>query len=63
MKTIFKLLTVLTTLLCLSGTSSALFENASNDPKILLAEVNGYGEDELRPELLANLEQRKAAAR
>ena len=63
MKTIFKLLTVLMTLLCLSGTSSALFENTSNSPKILLAEVNGYGEDELRPELPINFQQRKAASK
>lgn len=57
MKTIFKLLTVITTLLCLSGTSDALFENTSNAPKILLAEVNGYGEDELRPEFLASFRE------
>ena len=45
-------------LFCLSSTSFALFEQSSGSgPKILLAEVKGYGENELKPEFLANFRE------
>ena len=45
-------------LFCLSSTSFALFEQSSgNGPRILLAEVKCYGENELKPEFLANFRE------
>ncbi len=42
---------------CISGNSEAAFEKSSNGSTILLAEVKGYGEDELRPEFLASFRE------
>lgn len=50
-------LTVMMMLLFMSGTTSAAFEKSASLPTILLAEVNGYGEDELRPEFLESFRE------
>lgn len=52
-----KILTVMMLLLCMSGTTNAAFEKSAGLPTILLAEVKGYGEDELRPEFLASFRE------
>lgn len=52
-----KILTVMMLLLCMSGTTNAAFEKSAGLPTILLAEVKGYGEDELRPEFLATFRE------
>lgn len=52
-----KILTVMILLLCVSGTTNAAFEKSAGLPTILLAEVKGYGEDELRPEFLASFRE------
>lgn len=57
MKTLLKIFTVLAILLSTTSTTSALFEKSSSGPTILLAEVNGYGEDALRPEFLASFRE------
>lgn len=45
-------------LFCMSGISFAgVFDSNSTGPRILLAEVKGYGEDELRPEFLAHFRE------
>ena len=44
-------------ILCAGGTTQAAFEKSSSNPAILLAEVKGYGEDELRPEFLASFRE------
>ncbi len=44
-------------ILCTGSTSQAAFEKSSSGPTILLAEVKGYGEDELRPEFLENFRE------
>lgn len=43
--------------LLMSCTVNAAFEKSSNGPTILLAEIKGYGEDELLPEFLANFRE------
>ena len=55
MKRVFVLFAVI--FLCTSTTVNAAFEKSSNRPIILLAEVKGYGEDELRPEFLSNFRE------
>lgn len=52
-----KILTVMILLLCMSGMTNAAFEKSAGLPTILLAEVKGYGEDELRPEFLASFRE------
>ncbi len=52
-----KILAVMMMLLFMSGTMSAAFEKSAGLPTILLAEVKGYGEDELRPEFLASFRE------
>ena len=42
---------------CIGGTANAAFEKSSNGKTILLAEVKGYGEDELRPEFLESFKE------
>ena len=44
-------------ILCIGGTANAAFEKSSNGKTILLAEVKGYGEDELRPEFLESFKE------
>ena len=56
MKSFAKILIALM-ILCIGGTSEAAFEKSSNGSTILLAEVKGYGEDELRPEFLASFRE------
>ena len=42
----------------MNATSFAgIFDQTSNGPRILLAEVKGYGEDELKPEFLAHFRE------
>lgn len=53
---IIRILSVVLMLICMSSAANAAFEK-SNGPTILLAEVKGYGEDELRPEFLANFRE------
>ena len=55
MKLFTKILIVLM-ILCINVTSEAAFEKSSGKT-ILLAEVKGYGEDELRPEFLASFRE------
>ena len=55
-----KLLVTFLTLIFMSNTSfAAIFDKASNSngPKLLLAEVKGYGENELKPEFFANFRE------
>ena len=54
---IARILAVAMILFCLSGTTNAAFEKKTGLPTILLAEVNGYGEDALRPEFLASFRE------
>ena len=44
-------------ILFVNSTASAAFEKSAGLPTILLAEVNGYGEDELRPEFLESFRE------
>ncbi len=44
-------------ILCTGSATHAAFEKSSSGPTILLAEVKGYGEDELRPEFLENFRE------
>ena len=55
MKKFFVLFAVI--LICMCDTANAAFEKSSGKPTILLAEIKGYGEDELRPEFLANFRE------
>ena len=54
---ILRILSVIMLLLCMSSTTNAVFEKSSSEPTILLAEVKGYGEDELRPEFLSSFRE------
>lgn len=57
MKTFAKIFVVALIVLCTGGLASAAFEQTSGGVTILLAEVKGYGEDELRPEFLMNFRE------
>ena len=58
MKLLLKIFVAAMILLCMNtSANAALFEKKISGPTILLAEVNGYGEDELRPEFLESFRE------
>ena len=57
MKTLFKILVAAIILMVMNSAAEAAFEKSSNGKTILLAEVKGYGEDELRPEFLESFKE------